>query len=141
MGPAYDLEEFIQACAGGTGVTVHSKAMAGAQEVFLINTASALLIFIGAGGLENPQFINSKVLEKTFKPEITIMVDAYRFCSGPKEGYIAIFQPQQNTWRIKSFKRWINPAGHNALGNLQQRLEDARAAPKQPNNDHLDQGK
>jgi hypothetical protein len=71
-----------------------------------------ILEFISDGGLEQPQHINSKLLEKNFE-DIPIMVDAYGFYSGFIYGYIAFFKSKTGHWVIKSLKKNKNPDPRN----------------------------
>ena len=105
MGPSHNLNEFIKACKSSKVVGVSINAQDGAKY-FNLNTITSILNFITKGGLENPQFINSKLWEKNPEKSLTIMIDAYGFFSGTKYGYIAFrFHPKLGGWYIKSFKK------------------------------------
>ncbi|MGJ0516009.1 MAG: hypothetical protein ACR65O_09730 [Methylomicrobium sp.] len=105
MATAYDIDELIKACAQKNQVAVLNNAEKCARDDFGLNTKIAVLDFIASGGLETPHYINTKLWENNPDPATSIMVDAYSFYSGPKQGYIAFFfNPKTNKWLIKSFK-------------------------------------
>lgn len=123
MATAYDLKELIKACAESNQVVVLSKAEKCAREDFGLNTKKAVLDFIANEGLENPRLLNTKLWEKNPDPTCVIMVDAYSFYSGPKQGYIAfLFSTITQKWLIKSFKlnRDSMPRNNNWLGKLSE---------------------
>jgi hypothetical protein len=105
MDAAYNPKDLITACCGGISqVTVLGKAQKCAQDDFGLNTQKAVLDFICNDGLENLQYINTKPWELNPDPTL-ILVDAYGFYSGQKQGYIAFFfSTKTNKWLIKSFK-------------------------------------
>ncbi len=103
----YKLEDFIAGCAEGTKKAFITKgAMETARSDLKLNTQDQVLQFIGNGGLEKPYFINSKAWENNPNPSSLIKADAWGFFSGLFHGYIAFFfQPANQKWNIKSFKK------------------------------------
>jgi hypothetical protein len=109
MERAYDLGDFIKACADPNHVSVHYDAKKGAER-FNIFTEVDLLAFINSDGLEDVEFINTEVWHLNPNKPPDIYVDAYSFYSGKKYGYIAfMFSPKTQKWRIKSFKLNTKP--------------------------------
>lgn len=115
MSPAYELSNLITNCIKKTGSRpwVRGVAMHTARADFNLNTQKAVVDFIGSGGLENPQFINSILWRNNPDPS-RIMVDAYSFFSGYKFGYIAFYYSlNEERWVIKSFKNNESPDPRN----------------------------
>ena len=108
MNPAYELEDFIKDCSQGfRKVLIWDCAMRTARDEFNLFPARRVLDFIATGGLEKPNFYNSKIWENNPTPETEIMIDAWDFyAGGGTYGYIAFFQqPLNKRWTIKSFKK------------------------------------
>jgi hypothetical protein len=103
--PTYSLEDFLLTC-GETPSKVFPiyDTLDDARNIFKLKTKSELLDFILNGGLENLEFINSKIWEENPSPSVPIFVDAYHFKSLYMLGYIAFFKNNSNgNWMIKSF--------------------------------------
>lgn len=106
MTAAYDIQHLISACETGSVIFVTKAAQDDASAHFKLRTNSDVYAFIANGGLENLNHINTKEWENNPNPETEIMVDAYDFYSGKKQGYIAFFfNPKTQKWIIKSFKQ------------------------------------
>lgn len=104
MDAAYDLNNLIKACGKINYVKVLGKAQESAGTDFGLYTEQAVCDFINDGGLEKPQYINTKPWENNPDPGL-ILIDAYSFYSGPKQGYLAFFfSIKTDRWLIKSFK-------------------------------------
>ncbi|SNX59756.1 hypothetical protein SAMN06296273_1190 [Nitrosomonas ureae] len=106
MTAVYILDDFIKSCNRSNEVIVLNSALKFAREDFNLSTNKAILEFIANEGLESPWYINTKPWENNpNKANFSIMVDAYSFYSGPKQGYLAFFYNQiTKKWLIKSFK-------------------------------------
>jgi len=102
--PTYLLEEFVGACARGE-VTVLGPALSTAPSDFQLATVTDVLEFIGYGGMENPEYLNSKLWMKNPNPPNLIFVDAYSFFSGPDYGYVAFMRGATGRWLLKSLKK------------------------------------
>ncbi len=104
--PAYKFEDFVTRCCDkSANFFIRKGAKVKAASDFGLYTDDEILKFIGNGGLEKPEFINSKKWEKNPDKEKKILVDAYHFFSGMKYGYFAfLFNHKTNRWMIKSFK-------------------------------------
>lgn len=103
--PAYDFNDFKNACGDVNQVFVTLNAQEDADRCFNLKTQRRLLEFINNNGLEMLTHYNSKLLDKNFSPETTIMVDAYKFKTGNLHGYIAFYySAKTKKWIIKSFK-------------------------------------
>lgn len=104
MAAAYNLNDLIKACGEINKVVVLGKAEKSARDDFGLNTKKAVLDFIYNDGLENPHYINTKPWEQNPDSSL-ILIDAYSFYSGPKQGYMAFFfSTKTGRWLIKSFK-------------------------------------
>jgi hypothetical protein len=102
--PTYSLEDFIVCCdKNPEGIHMIGDTLKDAQNIFHLNTKTAVLEFIANDGLENIIFINTKPWEKNPDPEVKIFVDAYEFMTGGILGYIAFFKTKKGEWAIKSF--------------------------------------
>jgi hypothetical protein len=109
MVAAYDIQHLIKACDTASNVYVSRTVLEDAKMHFKLLTLEAICKFIASDGLEKLQIINTKALEKSPCPELNIMVDAYGFYSGKKQGYIAFyFNEKTQKWIIKSFKENAN---------------------------------
>ncbi len=101
----YSFADFEKACNDPSKVAVSYDAKKGAEKDFNLLTESALLAFIGSGGLEDAVRINTDVWRFNPRKPPDIDVDSYSFYSGRKYGYIAfMFVPWTAKWSIKSFK-------------------------------------
>lgn len=104
MAVAYNLNDLIKACGELNQVVVLGKAEKSARDDFGLNTKKTVLDFIYNDGLESPHYINTKPWENNPDPSL-IVIDAYSFYSGPKQGYMAFFfSMKTKRWLIKSFK-------------------------------------
>jgi hypothetical protein len=102
--PAYNLGDFILGCdKNPEGIHMFGDTLKDAQNIFHLNTKSAVLEFIANNGLEDINFINTKLWEKNPDPTVKIFVDAYEFMTGGILGYIAFFKTKKGEWVIKSF--------------------------------------
>jgi hypothetical protein len=102
---AYSLDEFIDCCGKNpTKVFPINNVVKDAQNIFHLNTKSELLDFIGNGGLEEIEYLNTKPWENNPDKKSLIYVDAYQFKTMNILGYIAFFSNRGN-WIIKSFHR------------------------------------
>jgi hypothetical protein len=103
MQAAYDIEVFIAACGDSLQVAVFDQPENDAREHFGLKNKKAIRAFIFNDGLEKLRYINTLPWEKNPDPG-EILVDAYGFYSGPKQGYLAFFlSSKTNRWVIKSF--------------------------------------
>ena len=114
--PAYRLSDLVSACAKTPEkVFVIKGAMVTADSDFQLKTQSAVIAFVGNGGLESPSWINTEPWENNPHPQwrssrdvsVVIWVDAHNFFSGPdKYGYVSfLWSPMTEKWNIKSFKK------------------------------------
>lgn len=102
--PTYNLEDFITCCdKNPDGIHLINDTLKDAQNIFHLYTKANVLEFIANDGLEEINFINTKLLEKNPDPTIKIYVDAYEFMTGGILGYIAFFKNKKDKWVIKSF--------------------------------------
>ena len=127
--PTYTFQEFVEACGSGVNkVFIFKGAKETAKSDFNLSTESSVLNFIATGGVESPQFVNTKPWENNPNTKTNIMVDAYHFSSGLKYGYLAfMFQPATEKWSIKSFKKQDDPRNlpfADLLGNLTFKKEE-----------------
>ena len=105
MAATYDLNDLIKACGKDNQVVVLGNAEKSAREDFGLSTKKNVLDFIYNDGLENPQYITTKPWDRNPDPGL-VMIDAYSFNSGPKQGYLAFFfSIKTRRWLIKSFKQ------------------------------------
>ena len=101
---AYSLDDFIQCCRDNPKrVNVFYDAELNAREQFGINSKADLLDFIGNHGLEDLTYINTKPFENNQKKGKDILIDAYKFRSNNKLGYIAFMKGVSGQYVIKSF--------------------------------------
>lgn len=103
--PFYIFEDFRKACGSKVQIVVPMQAAQdSADRDFGLKTQKAILSFIFNGGLENLDFVNTKLWENNPNPSLPINVDAYEFTSVSKLGYIAFFyNGRTSRWVIKSF--------------------------------------
>lgn len=115
MNPHYKFNDFMGDCGMGISKAfVTAGAQLTAESDFNLPTQKQVLEFIGNGGLEKPEFINSEVWDKNPEPQNIIMIDAYSFYSGFIYGYIAFrYQYKTGKWAIKSFKNNHNQDTRN----------------------------
>lgn len=119
--PTYDLEDFLDCCQNQQNkVRPIDDVEKDAEKIFGLKPASVLLDFIGNGGLEEIEFVNSTPWRKNPDKTTIIYVDAYEFRTMCKLGYIAfMFSNKTVKWLIKSFhlSENTNPAIALALYN------------------------
>jgi hypothetical protein len=96
----YVFADFIAACSKGE-VFVESQAEQDAYNLFSL-TKPQLLAFIANDGLEELEYINTKVWENNPRPANVVYIDGYNFTTGFKRGYLA-FKQNYGKWIIKSF--------------------------------------
>ena len=115
MDPHYKFDDFVGDCAMGISKAfITTGAQLTADSDFKLPAQKQILAFIGNGGLEKPQFINSEIWDKNPDSKNVIMIDAYSFYSGFLYGYIAFrFQLKTGKWAIKSFKKNRDPDTRN----------------------------
>ena len=101
---AYNFEDFIQYCKEmPEKVKIEYDAMLNAREQFSLNTKADLLAFIGNNGLEDLEYKNTELWRNNKRKNIKIMIDAYKFRSNEKLGYIAFMKVPTGNYMIKSF--------------------------------------
>jgi len=104
MAAAYNLNDLIKACGEINQVVVLGLAERSARDDFGLNTKKAVLDFIYNDGIESPRYINTKPWEQNPDTSL-ILIDAYSFYTGSKQGYMAFFfSIKTGRWLIKSFK-------------------------------------
>lgn len=128
--PAYNINDFIAACADPRRVAVFGQAQRDAGQHFNLPTKEAVCGFIANGGLESPRLAEGgKEWEKNPTPHIPMKVDSYGFYSGPRYGYIAFIESQTTgKWLIKSFKpnKDPDPRTSTALGRQIMKLLESK---------------
>ena len=101
---AYHLEDFIQCCKDKPEtVSVFYDAELNAREQFGLNTKADLLAFIGNDGLQDLAYWNTEPWRYNRKKDKEILIDAYKFRSNRKLGYIAFMKGVSGNYVIKSF--------------------------------------
>ena len=101
---AYDIEDFFQSCKNNPkSVVVHYDAKLDARKQFGLNTEADLLAFIGNNGLEDLVYKNTEPWRYNPKKYKEILIDAYKFRSNRKLGYIAFMKGISGNYVIKSF--------------------------------------
>jgi len=101
---AYDIEDFIQCCMNNPkSITVLHDAKSNAREQFGLNTEADLLAFIGNNGLQSLVYQNTEPWRFNPRKDKEILIDAYKFYSNNKLGYIAIMKGVSGNYVIKSF--------------------------------------
>lgn len=100
----YKYKNFTEACCSyRDSVILINPVPQTAYRDFNLKNRTEILDFICNGGLEDLDFINTKQWEKNPNPKIPIMVDAYKFRSMHRLGYIAfMFNKKTQKWIIKS---------------------------------------
>ena len=103
--PYYKYEKFKKACGKAQGSVVPiNMVLDNAATQFNLKTKKDLLDFIYNGGLENMEFVNTKEWDKNPDKANPVQVDAYKFTSIYKSGYIAfLYSEKTKKWIIKSF--------------------------------------
>ena len=119
---AYCLADFIICCMSEPQkIHVEYDAVINAQRQFGLNTKTALLEFIGNGGLQTMSYVNTEPWRNNPKKDIReIFIDSYKFFSNRKVGYIAFFKGIPGNYVIKSFhldhnKITLGKAGNNSI--------------------------
>lgn len=126
-GPSVPLKEFERICREeSANVYVSGEAEQNARSDFKLKTKDELKSFIGNSGLESPEHINTELWHnnplKDTKPSY---VDAFRFKTGSKTGYIAYCpNPLKQNWLLKSFKLNIVNT-NNSLSTMEEALINA----------------
>ena len=102
---AYNLDDFIQCCKNGSkSVIVHNDAKTNAREQFGLKTEEELLAFIGNDGLQDLTYLNTEPWRlNPRKKDKEILIDAYKFLTNRKLGYIAFMKGISGNFIIKSF--------------------------------------
>lgn len=101
----YIYSDFKKACGEDkNNIVPINSVLKDASDIFNLRTKDDLYEFIYNDGLEDLQFVNTKDWENNPNPSIPIKVDAYKFRSMHKLGYIAfMFSDKSGKWIIKSF--------------------------------------
>jgi hypothetical protein len=84
-------------------VKIFYDAELNAREQFGLNTKADLIAFIGNQGLQKLEYVNTKLWENKPKETKDIYIDAYKFRSNEKVGYIAFMKGVDGKYAIKSF--------------------------------------
>ena len=84
-------------------ITVLHDAKSNAREQFGLNTEADLLAFIGNNGLQSLVYQNTEPWRFNPRKDKEILIDAYKFYSNNKLGYIAIMKGVSGNYVIKSF--------------------------------------
>ena len=115
----YYSAEFILSCKNKPQmIKVIQRELHKSLRYFNLNTKKELLEFIGNGGLEDLTYVNTKPWKKNPDKDISvILVDAYKFRSGRKIGYIAILKGLPGNFVIKSFHKDNNRSKPANVGN------------------------
>lgn len=106
MAPHYKFDDFVEACRQGYPHVDAAgfKALRSADQDFGLPTRADLLAFIGQGGLEKLEYLNTRLWHNAPVEDPPPLADAYRFFIGGKEGYLAFgYLRKRRQWRIKSF--------------------------------------
>ncbi|MBK5262868.1 MAG: hypothetical protein JJE17_09920 [Peptostreptococcaceae bacterium] len=103
--PCYIFDDFITACKKGERIIIWQKVVSEAYKDFGFWDEESIISFIANDGLEELKFQNSEEWRNNPSPITPIMIDAYRFSTLGKVGYIAFFCTNTGGWSIKSFKR------------------------------------
>ena len=103
--PAYNFNDFKNACGDAGRVFAMPNARKDADYCFNLKTERRLLEFINDDGLEMLTHYSSNLWENNPSPETPVTVDAYKFRTGNLRGYIAfLYVEKTKKWIIKSFK-------------------------------------
>ena len=101
---AYCLADFILCCMNEPQkVQALYEAELNARIQFGINTKSELIAFIGNQGLQNLTYVDTELWRNNPRKNEDIYIDAYKFCSNHKKGYIAFMKGAVCKYVIKSF--------------------------------------
>lgn len=109
----HSFSDFLKACAVPGAVVVTKSALDTVEQLGLSPTGDAVLEWILAGGIVNPQHLNTEPWRNNPDPEwksrksvdTVIWVDAFTCESGEDEVYFAyFFQPKTGKWMLKSMK-------------------------------------
>jgi hypothetical protein len=84
-------------------VLVQNDAELNARLQFGLNTKAGLLAFIGNQGLQNVTYVNTELWRNNPRKDKDIYIDAYKFRSNQKVGYIAFMKGVTGKYMIKSF--------------------------------------
>jgi len=111
--PMHPFPEFQQACSRPGLVIVTQSALSTVERLGLVRISESVVDWIAAGGVENPQHLNTEIWRnnpderwKIWKrSDAVVWVDAFIFESGSDEGYIAyLYRSQTQKWLVKSLK-------------------------------------
>ena len=101
---AYCLADFILCCINDQkNVMIFKDAERDAQIQFGLNTKAELLGFIGNQGLQDLMYWNTELWRLNPRNGKDIFIDAYKFRSNQKTGYIAFMKGFTCKYAIKSF--------------------------------------
>ena len=101
---AYNLDDFIKCCNNDPkNVEILYDAETNARMQFGLNTKADLLAFIGNEGLQDITYYNTEPWRNNPKKNKEILIDAYKFYSNRKHGYIAFMKGVSGNYVIKSF--------------------------------------
>ena len=120
---AYNLEDFIQNCRDEPdSVAISYDARNNAREQFGLKTDTELLAFIGNNGLQDFTYWDTKPWELNPKKDKEILIDAYKFRSNRKLGYIAFNKGANGKYVIKSFHLDNEKLTLKDIGNNSEKL-------------------
>ena len=100
----YEYKNFREACCShwDTVILINPVPKTASSD-FNLNNKKEVLDFICNNGLEDLVFVNTKEWEKNPNPKEAIMVDAYKFRTMHRLGYIAfMYNKHTQKWIIKS---------------------------------------
>jgi len=89
---------------------------------FGLNTEVELLMFIGNGGLQDLDYINTEPWRNNPRKNVEVLIDAYTFRSNSKMGYIAFMKTYNDNYAIKSFHLDNNKITTRELGSNSNKL-------------------
>ena len=100
----YCLADFILCCMyDQQQVQVFYDAELNARQQFGLNKKTDLIEFIGNQGLQDVTYWNTELWRKNPNKNEDIYIDAYKFRSTQKQGYIAFMKGFTCKYVIKSF--------------------------------------
>lgn len=106
-------------------VQVLYEAELNARVQFGLNTKAELLKFIGNQGLQDLIYCNTELWKNNPRKDKEIYVDAYKFRSNKKIGYIAFMKSFADKYVIKSFHLDYNKITLKGLSiNTERLLKD-----------------
>ena len=120
---AYNLDDFIKCCKSNPkSIEVLYDAESNARKQFGLNNKADLLAFIGNDGLQDLTYVNTEPWRNNPKRDKEVLIDAYKFRSNLKLGYIAFMKGVLNNYVIKSFHLDFNKLTLKDAGNDTNKL-------------------